>query len=65
MSKTPRPYKRKYPNPLDRLAAMRKPKTEEHKKKLSEAQQRYWRELREAKERAEREAKEHETIPTQ
>lgn len=62
MSETKSRYKRKYPNPLDRLAAMRKPKTAEHKKKLSEAQQRYWRELREAQERAEREAKEKSLI---
>lgn len=49
-------YKRKYANPADRLAAQKKPKTEEHKKAISDAQKRYWAEARRLAE--EREQKE-------
>lgn len=39
---------RKFSNPGARLLSMRKPKSEEHKKKIKQSIQRYWQEAREA-----------------
>jgi hypothetical protein len=41
-------YHRKYQNPADRMLAQKRPKTEEHKRKLSEAHRRYWTTVRAA-----------------
>ena len=37
---------RKFSNPGQRLLSMRKPKSEEHKRKIQQSIQRYWQEAR-------------------